>query len=132
MGLGSRRRGVGDAADVLRCFRNTAATRSLARRSSGMKIEINLTRATTKRIVVIAAALTVLGVGVAVGAVPVRFMDDEILTAAQLNQNFDALEGRIAALEQAQASAAREVGRIQFNPSAMCSPSTTSDAYVPV
>jgi microcystin-dependent protein len=60
-----------------------------------IRIEIQLDRASVRRgLVVGAALLTFLGVGVA-AAVPVTFESNKPLTAAQLNQNFTALETAI-------------------------------------
>jgi hypothetical protein len=64
-----------------------------------MKIEFEITKATTKRLlilgVVLSGALTV----AVVHAVPVSFNSGDLLTAAQLNQNFGDLETRLHAIE---------------------------------
>jgi hypothetical protein len=64
-----------------------------------MEIKIEITKATTKRLlilgIVLSGALTV----AIVHAVPVSFTDGNVLTAAQLNQNFSNLETRLQAVE---------------------------------
>lgn len=64
-----------------------------------MKIEIEVSAASTKRVLVIAATLVVVGIaGVASAALP-QFTAGEELTEGKLNGNFNALDGRVTALE---------------------------------
>jgi hypothetical protein len=66
-----------------------------------MEIKIEITKATTKRLLILGIVLSVALTVTLVKAVPVSFNDGDVLTAAQLNQNFSNLETRMQAVEAA-------------------------------
>ena len=64
-----------------------------------MEIKIEISRESTKRLLVLGVVLFVALTVTVVRAVPVSFKDGDTLTAAQLNQNFADLETRMKAVE---------------------------------
>ncbi len=66
-----------------------------------IRIEIRIDRASARRAIVIAGSIVLLATAGGVGfAVPVTFADGNVLTAAQLNNNFSNLEQRLTAVER--------------------------------
>jgi hypothetical protein len=66
-----------------------------------MQIKIEITKTTTKRLLLVGIVLSVVLTVTFVRAVPVTFTANQVLTAAQLNQNFSDLETRMKAVEAA-------------------------------
>jgi hypothetical protein len=66
-----------------------------------MKIEfrIDVTPGTARRVAIVGTTLILVGVGAVAYASQIRFTSGQTLTAADLNNNFDELYGRLAALE---------------------------------
>lgn len=59
-----------------------------------MRISIDISRAATKRLLVLGVTFFVGATALIVNAVPVTFSDGNVLTAAQLNQNFTDVENK--------------------------------------
>lgn len=71
-----------------------------------INIRINLTPGTARRIGYVSLTLFLGGLATIAHALPVQFVSHQRLTASQLNQNFEALETRLAAVEAAVANGA--------------------------
>src|SRR5450631_870729 len=68
-------------------------------KETGMEIKIEITKTTTKRLLMVGILLLVALTVTVVRAVPVSFNDGNVLAASQLNQNFGNLETRMQAVE---------------------------------
>jgi hypothetical protein len=66
-----------------------------------MNLNINVTPGTARRLCYVAATLLISGAATAAFAVPVRFVSQQKLTAAQLNQNFAAVDAKLATVTAA-------------------------------
>jgi hypothetical protein len=81
-----------------------------------MQLKIEISAATTKRLLVLGFGLLVAFTVADVGAVPVNFQSQQVLTAKQLNDNFASVESRLAVITDWQSyPCALSVGAVTIN-----------------